>query len=127
MLCRVVCIRAAGHIYSAYAQLLPASLPLHILCLGLTHQPLAPSSLPPSIMRNIEFRTWYRNQPLGDSNEAESVRACLSAARLLRASPWTPQLLLASDCRAAACACCQTSTCAHASALGTVAYQTQLQ
>lgn len=25
------------------------------------------------IMRNIEFRTWYRNQPLGDCNEAESV------------------------------------------------------
>jgi hypothetical protein len=25
-------------------------------------------------MRNIEFRTWYRNQPLGDCNEAESVR-----------------------------------------------------
>jgi hypothetical protein len=24
-------------------------------------------------MRNIEFRTWYRNQPLGDANEAESV------------------------------------------------------
>ncbi|KAI8476310.1 MAG: hypothetical protein J3K34DRAFT_516723 [Monoraphidium minutum] len=37
------------------------------------------------IMRNIEFRTWYRNQPLGDSNEAESV---LFTVREDLDSPW---------------------------------------
>ncbi|GBF96794.1 hypothetical protein Rsub_09650 [Raphidocelis subcapitata] len=38
------------------------------------------------IMRNIEFRTWYRNQPLGDANEAESV---LYTVREDLGSPWT--------------------------------------
>ena len=40
-----------------------------------TSRILATSPPPPPrrIMRDIEFRTWYRNQPLGDSNEAESV------------------------------------------------------
>lgn len=53
--------------------------PPYFLTLLTSPTPLLPLSPPLTpltrrIMRNIEFRTWYRNQPLGDSNEAESVR-----------------------------------------------------
>lgn len=38
------------------------------------------------VMRGIEFRTWYRGQPLGDGNEAEHV---LFTAREDLGNPWT--------------------------------------